>query len=551
MDIKPELHSKLINTMSVMKTNRQPWWAHWREMAEAYLPRRYVWLTSVRENNGLNRNTKILDSTATEAARTLASGLMNGITSPARPWFKLRIAGFSNDNAPELSIWLEEVERRMFTVFAESNFYNSLATLYLDLVVFGTAVMLIYEDRDSVIRCYNCALGEFYLAQDNRLEINEFGREIVRNAGQIVQQWGIENVSPGVKSAYKSNDGNRLQPFRIMHIIQPNDTKDNLVPKSYKYREVYWEQGATKGKILSAKGFNEMPGIFTRWETIGNESYGSSPAMDAYGDFLQLQQETMTKAQGLEKQVKPPMIADIALQHQPSALVANGITYVSNINAVGMKPAYQVQLPIAELSADIQQIQSRIRRTFHNDLFRMLSDLPTVRSATEVEGLKEEKLVLLGPVLDRFKQEGLDPAINRTFNTMLRANLLPPMPAGFENREIEVQYKSLLSVAQSSFSTIPTERFLAMVGQASALYPKAVNIPNIENLLTAYAHDIGVSAAGVKTTDELDQLNEAADQAAQSQQALDAGSTLVDSAKQLSETNVGGGANALQAIIGG
>ena len=51
-------------------------------------------------------------------------------------------------------------------ILDESNFYDSLAIFYMDLVVFGTAVMLIYEDFDNVINCINPCIGEYYVDND-------------------------------------------------------------------------------------------------------------------------------------------------------------------------------------------------------------------------------------------------------------------------------------------------------------------------------------------------------------------------------------------------
>jgi hypothetical protein len=111
---------------------------------------------------GSDINQSIIDNTATIAARTLASGLHAGLTNPMTPWFKFKIDGFEDENSVVVR-WLAESAKRMYRVFQESNFYNSLAILYYDLVVFGTAVMLIYEDYENVICCYNPALGEFTL----------------------------------------------------------------------------------------------------------------------------------------------------------------------------------------------------------------------------------------------------------------------------------------------------------------------------------------------------------------------------------------------------
>ncbi len=62
-------------------------------------------------------------------------------------------------------------------ILLQSNFYDSLAIFYFDLVVFGTAVMLIYEDFENVIRCFNPCFGEYYIDQDGYYRPNVFARE--------------------------------------------------------------------------------------------------------------------------------------------------------------------------------------------------------------------------------------------------------------------------------------------------------------------------------------------------------------------------------------
>jgi len=66
---------------------------HWADLAAHILPRRYHWLitpnTMIRGRE-INRN--ITDTTVTKAFRICCAGLMSGLTSPSRPWFKLGAA---------------------------------------------------------------------------------------------------------------------------------------------------------------------------------------------------------------------------------------------------------------------------------------------------------------------------------------------------------------------------------------------------------------------------------------------------------------------------
>lgn len=503
-------------------------------------------------------NGKIVDATGTNALRILASGMMNGITSPSRPWFRLRLEGFADDADYAARQWLDEVERRMLLIMSESNFYNCLAIMYIDLCLFGTSAMLIYEDFENVICCYNNALGEYYLGQDAKLRVNTFCREYTWKVHQVVEKFGLENCSTRVQAAWQQGGARLQEDIEIVHLIEPNTSHKEFrsaVPKQFAFREFYWESSGMLGEILSQRGYYELPGIFPRWEITANDSYGTSPAMDALGDVLQLQQESIRKGQSLDYMVRPPMLLDVQLQHRPTALLPGGQTFIAGLNAgsVGGKPAYQITPPIQDITLDIREIQARIRATFHNDLFRMISELETVRSATEIDARREEKLVQLGPVLERFENEALDPAINRIYQIMSRAGLLPDPPRSIaqSNAKLEIQYVSILSAAQSAVGVIPTERFMQLVGNIVQIHPNAKNIPNWDQLLRDYARDIGVKAKGINPEDVTEQLNEADAAAAQTATAATVAPDVAGAAKSLSETDVGGGANALQQLLNG
>lgn len=552
MEIDKQLHKALCAKISTLETIRQPYFLFWRDLADYYLPRRYIWLENAATRVRSMTNPKVLDSTGTIAARVLASGMMNGITSPARPWFSLRISGQDDTLANNpVRVWLDEVTRRMALVLAESNFYNAMAVMYLDLVVFGTASMLIYEDFDSVIRCYNPALGEFYLAQDDRLAVNTFARRFDYTVEQLVSRWGEENVSPTTLRLWKKGGAEAQQTRKVVHLLEPNNDGKGKVSKRFPYRETYWEADAPNGRVLAQRGFNEMPGLFVRWELAGNDSYGSCPAMESLGDVKQLQQETLRKAQGIDKVVNPPIVADIQLQHKPMATIPGGLTFIAGAANIGAKPLYQIAPPLGEMTADIRDIQGRIRETFHNPLFQMISQLETVRSATEIDARREEKLVLLGPVLERFENEALDPTIKRVYAIMQRAGLLPESPPEMEDADIEIQYVSILSSAQRAIGVVPTERWVQFIGNLAAVKPEILNIPNWEELVRNYGRDLGVRAKDMNPPQVSEGATQAQNAQAQAAGAIEQTSALTGAAQQLSATDVGGGANALQMLLGG
>lgn len=546
------------------------WRPSFEEIATLLLPRRYVWLSSGAgaigvEGAGLavnraaapanNKNSRILDPTGTIAARTLANGLMNGITSPARPWFRLRLTSFpqQDDAYPKpILVWLEECARRMHLILAESNFYTAMGMVYLELAGFGTGAILIYEDFEEVIRCYNSPMGEYRLIQDNRRMVEGYARTFTMNVQQAVLEFGIDNVCEQTRIAYRAGGEQLLRNISICHLIEKNNPEDKAaISRAFKYRELYWEASESSGQLLRLQGYHEKPIIAPRWELMGNDTYGTSPTMDALPEIKQLQLEVKQKGQALDKMIRPPIVADVALRNSPTALLPGGVSYVPSSSQVGAKPIFTVNPPLQAMSEDMRMLQERIKIIFYNQLFRNVSELDTVRSAAEIYERKAEDMVLLGPILERFENEALDPAIIRVFNIMNRKGLLPPPPEDLDIDTIDIQYVSVLSDAQRAVTTGSIERFMQVVGQLAAAVPDVLRIPDYDQLVRTYAERLNVPAKVIKSKEQVAAELEQEKQLAEAQQAALVGSELTNAAKNLSQTDVGGGQNAMQQLLGG
>jgi len=85
-------------------------------------------------------------------------------------------------------------------------------------------------------------------------------------------------------------------------------------------------------------------------------------------------------------------------------------------------------LDLNPLLADINDVRQRIQSAFYADLFLMVSQQSQNMTATEVAERHEEKMLMLGPVLERLQNELIDPLIEITFSAMVNAGVLPPPP---------------------------------------------------------------------------------------------------------------------------
>lgn len=546
-----EVLRQLVRRKQMLENERRSYLSHWQELSDVILPRRGRCLINgqLDSNRGGKKNQRIIDSTGTIAARICASGLMSGITSPTRPWFRLSLPDPKLADYAPVKLWLDEVRKRMLRVMAKSNFYNAFATLYEELSVFGTAVNLILEDPADVIRCYPLTVGEYLLAHDHRLTVDTVYREFTMTVAGMVGQFGLQNCSDEVQQRYR--DGQLDEEHRICHAIEPNDKRvmGYIDSGNMPYRSVYWEIGGEC--VLSIGGFKERPFQAARWHLTGAETYGRSPGMDALPFVRQLQFEQKQKAQGIAKQVNPPMIANVQMKNQEMSVLPGGITYTpNNGSGAGFAPAYQVNIELGELRADIEDIRTQINQAFFADIFMMISQLDDVRSATEIVERKQEKLLMLGPVLERLHDELLDPAIDRVFNIMLANGLLPQPPAELRGQMLDIDYISTLAQAQKAAETGSIDRITGFVGGLAGAKPEVLDKIDFDAAVDEYGEALGISPRIILASDQVAQARAARAQAMQQQQAMAATQQAVQGAKTLSETKLNSGGSALDQVVG-
>lgn len=552
-----------------MRTNRYSWWTHWRELADFFLPRRYRWLiTPNLQSRGSPINQHILDSTGVVASRNLASGLMSGKSSPTRPWFQLKLGRMDSTQTSPVSLWLAECERLMRLVFHESNFYNAIAQFYYDLVIYGTAVMLIYEDFENVINCYNPCAGEYYIDIDGQYRPRILYREFTMTISAVVDEFGIDNCSPAVQAAFRQPGGASLtREIIVAHAIEPNtDNRDFGIPKAFDFRECYWEYGGSVSPqagsqrppaFLRKNGYNEQPHVTVRWDLVSNDPYGRSVAMDALGDQKQLQLETRRKAQAIDKQVNPPLVADVQLKNQPASLLPGGMTYISGFaqnGKAGIAPVYDTgAFRVADITQDLAEVRERLRYTFYNHLFQPISQFETRSNVTavEIDQRKAEALIMLGPVFERIDNEGLKPIIERTFAVMARAGIFPPAPQEIQGLEMTVDFNSMLAQVQEAVKAGSIERALGLAGNLVAVDPSVMDNIDTDFAIQSYSHMLGNDPRMIRSPDAIVLLRQQrAQQQAAQQQAMIA-EQLSAGAKNLAAADMGNGTNALQAITGG
>lgn len=544
--------------LTALKAQRNPWEEQWSDLAEFNAPNRLR--LNVNQGEGKKLRSKIVDSTGTFALRTLASGMHSGITSPARPWFRLTTFDPDMKDYAPVKEYLAAVETRMREVFQSSNIYNSFHWGYGDLGLFGQSCGLLVEDADKIVRMIQLLHGSFWLARDHRGIATTLYRQFSWSVERIVARFGYDRCSSTIKRAYDRGDYD--DRFTINHAIEPRHDRDitKIDRRNKPWASNYWEDGVNDrvtGELLEESGFDSNPIIAPAWELVAEDHYGVSPGMDALPDVKMLQVMQNRKGEAIDKKVRPPMTGPVSLKNNPASLMPGSVTYVDDPTGRAYRAAIEVNLSLAELAADIRETGQRIERAYYADLFLMLANMEGIqpRNNFEIAERKEEKLLALGPVLENIYGGQLAPTIDRTYEIMAMRDLLPPPPPEIQNQELKIEYISMLAQAQKAVSTGSVERLFSFVGNLSAVNPAVLDKVDMDEGVDIYADMLGAPPSIIVPDDDVEQVRGARAQKQQQQKAAANAAAMAPAMKQsaetarvLAETDAGGGGNLLQSL---
>ena len=539
MEIPQSAKERKLARKSALWTERSSWIPHWREISEYQQPRSGRFVSSDR-NKGNKRANSIYDNTPIFAARTLAAGMMSGMTSPARPWFKTRLADKDLMKFGPVKSWLHRTNEVLRDIFAASNTYRSLHAMYEELGLFGTAASVVLPDFENVLHHYPMTIGEYALATNHKGVVDTMAREFQMTVGQLVSQFGLESTSKTVQALHKQG---RLDAWvDVIHLVEPRNARDRTKddPKNMAFSSCYMEPGKDDPQqYLRESGFRKFPVLAPRWRVNGNNVYGDSPGMECLGDVKQLQFEQMRKAQAIDYQTNPPLQVPTAYRNQESSRLPGGVMYVDAASpGGGVRSAFEVNLDINALLPDIVDIRERVRSAYYADLFMMLAnDSRSGITATEVAERHEEKLLMLGPVLERLHNELLAPKIDLAFEYAKDAGILPEAPPEIQGMELNIEFISTLAQAQRAVAAGSVDRLLGSIGQVSAAKGDLEMWDKIDTdqVVDDYGDMYGVNPEIIRDDDKVAEIRAARAQAMQAQQAAAMAPVAADTAKTVSE----------------
>lgn len=549
---------------NAMWTERSSWITRYQDITKYLLP--YAGRYFMQDRNRGDRTfNNIYDETATFALRTLTAGMMAGMTSPARPWFRLATPDRELMEFEPVKYWLHDVTELMRDVFAKSNTYNALNSIYKELGAFGTSVSIIEPNFNNVIHHNVLTAGQYAIATDEYGYTDAVCREFEMTLMNVVSKfvyrgnpnnkpdWSV--VSPTIKNMWDT--GKNFDSWvPITHIIQPREDRDTRKydAKNMRFASCYFEPSsdAAEDRFLRESGYKDFPAVAPRWEVAGGDVYGHGPSFDALGSIKQLQQEQLRKGQAIDYKTKPPIQVPGSQKNSVLNQLPGGVSYIPMNGQQPIRPLFEVNLDLSHLLNDIEDVRGRINRAFYSDLFLMISqdNRRSPATATEIAERHEEKLLMLGPVLERLHNELLSRKIDMTFAMIVEAGILPPAPPELQGVDLKVEFVSTLAQAQKMVGLGSLDRFLGTVAQVAAgsgdvsVWDKV----NKDETIDRYADLLGVDPSIIVADDKVAIIRtQRAETMAQQQQAA-AIPAAATAARDLSAADTSG-QNALTDIL--
>ena len=561
-----ELRTWLNKRKSSLEQRRLPFESLWKDIREYYEPTLGKGLLegSVDEVAAKRDDEKILNTTPRLLLHRMGAGLQSGITNQSRRWFNF--AALDNDLTEYSAVrqWLDSTAEAVSSAMNRSNVYPALDQTYLHLGQFGTAAGIIYPDDENTVHLRMIDCGNYWLGDDKRGRVTSVLERISMTLDQVVEEFGKGWTPDRIIERIKNGKGD--ERVTVWHLVQKHTRPDLIkdIAKDRLFASVYWLDGdASQDKnngIIAIRSFSYNPIIAPRWATNGTV-YGIGCGQLGLGDTKQLQQLEADKLRLVEQEIDPAMAAPASMKDWPLQTGAGGITYYPDMQGKGGVPItrmFETRAQIQPLLEAISATEQRLRQTFYADLFALMINLnmqPKQMTAREVNELSSEKVALLGPILTRLNTDLLNPLVDAVFAIAIEQGLVEEAPPILQGQELKVEYVSSLHVEQAAASRLTgLYKIAEFTGALAQIAPSAVDKLDVDQMVDVAATSLvefGVVRDDKKVAALRQARHEQEVQMAQAQAQAQQAKQMASAAKDLSQTPVGQGGTALDAILTG
>jgi len=539
--------TRIFERLSSLRTYRHEWDYAWQRCTEYVNPRRGDFSFSTSRGSA-HRYDQVFDSTAPECLEILASGCSTHLTSATERWFKLDVMPSDSANL-DARIWAEIATDRMYELVfnnQDSFFHTAIHELYMDLGSYGTSPLYIEDVKGEPIRFYAQHLNEHYVAE-NRFGIidtdyrvyPELNRHILNTWGEMLSDKAKERL--GRDPIGESNIIFAVEPpgsFTLGRDTGHGDPKIREGAKFLSFRVLEEER-----IMLEESSFITFPYVVPRWSKCAGETYGRSPAMKVMPTILVLNEMMKTVIRGAQLAVDPPLLVPDDGYLMPLETFPGAINYAK----MNLAPENEIkQMPVGHPEFGHELIMKQresIANAFYVDLLELTETRPQM-TATEVIDRREEKMVLLSPMVSRLQTELLSPMIDRVLGILLERGDIdkPPVP------NYMVDFTSAIVRSQKASMNVWFQKHLETMAGVMAYDPSAMDLLDVDQLHLWSHRNMGLPESLLRSAEEVAELRKVRQQQQQQAQELEQQESEARAAKDFGAAQNSGNSQQMRAV---
>lgn len=504
----------IVKKHNKMKGSRVNWDSHWQEIADFIIPNK----DNVFESRtpGEKKGNRLFTGIGVHSNEKLASALHGMLTNPSAVWFGLSSGNKTLDKEKEVKLWLQESTQTMIDVLNQTNFQTEIHELYLDLGSFGTGVIQIEEDDESVVRFLAKPIYECYIKENFKGLVDTVSYEYKQTLREMAQEFGADNLGHELQRMLEADSEKEMT---IVHMVEPRENFDPKRKAKTSKPIASYHVVLETSHMLKESGFDELPYIVPRWIKMSGEVYGRSPGMTALPDVKMVNAMTKAVIQGTQKIVDPMLQVPDDGMLLPIKSGPGDINYYRSGTKDRIEPVLTGSRPDLGLNV-IAEFESRIKEAYFIDQLQIReADRMT---ATEIVQRREEQLRLLGPILGRQHFELLKPMVDRIFGIMVRKELFKPAPQGIQGKDLQVRYTSQIATVQETAATDNLTRVVGLIAPLVEAKPEVMDNFDEDAILRDLAAKFGLPAEYLEDEDTVSEIRTARAKAMQQQEQAQA-----------------------------
>jgi len=400
------------------------------------------------------------------AVEQLAAFLHTSLTNPSMKWLVLKPVDKNDEKDSTFMAWIQNVEEIIYDTYSspETHFNNQIHEFYLELVVFGTAVLYLQEDINSPfgVSYKTIPVKECYIEEDFNGAVDGLVREFTMTVKTLKGKFEV------AEKALQDKKDDQLED--VLHGVYKEEGK-------YISKYLLKSQNLT----LLEEQLNYFPYFVARWSKRAGDVYGISPAMLALGEIKKLEQFEKILIKQAHYAIEPSWFLPSADVMHPVDRRPGGINYYRS----GAEKAYTMSgggnIQIGETL--LLKKTDSILKYFYIDHIQL--DTKNNMTATEVMQRMQQHTKTMSPVTSRIETELLRPLVIKTFFVLSKIGKIEALGKTHQGdiKELKFEYISLLSKGQKFEDLQAMYRVMEAIGVTAQIQPNIIDNVNTDNYI--------------------------------------------------------------------